>query len=442
MSSDHLALPVARRAAATGFVLLASLGLNSGTARAQTVSTLIAPVIAPDYARGRNIGVAEETHPAYRPTGLRIGAFDVYPSIEATTHYSTNVYLDNANRRGDAFLSLMPRLSLASNWARHRISVHANADIRRYARETLRDQDNFLVDVQARLDIASHWTLTASFQASRATENPFAQDLAREIAVLSQYVRLAPSVRLVRQVGRTRLTASVERLRLDFDPIRLAGGVERTQDDRSRTITRVAVQGEYALSPGLSLYGQVNQDDTRYDRAPGDGNERRDSRAHLFIGGVNVDVAGLMRGSIGIGHTRRDYRGVARDEVRALSVQARVAIFPSPLTTVTVSAQRLVQDAALGDISAYRDTRAGLQIDHALLRNLLLSITATAARQRLLDDGRGTRLFVTTGSAFYQSNRWFGLGLTAQYNRSRPYARSFGLRSDEIVGMLSVRLRR
>jgi len=71
--------------------------------------------------------------------------------------------------------------------------------------------------------------------------------------------------------------------------------------------------------------------------------------------------------------------------------------FPSPLTTVTISAQRLVQDAALGNVSAYRDTRGGLRVDHALLRNLLLSVAGTWARQTLLEDRRGTRLFFTTG---------------------------------------------
>lgn len=421
-------------------LILACAGV--GAARAQTVSTLIAPAIAPDYARGRNISVAETTDPAYRPTGLRIGAFELYPSIETATHYTSNVYLNEANQREDAYFTLTPRLSLASNWTRHRLSLHANADIRRYAQETRRDQNNFLVDAQARLDISTHWTLTANFQASRATENPFGQDLASETAVLSQYVRLAPSLRLVRQAGRTRLTASVERLRFDFEAIALPGGAERNQEDRNRAITRLAVQGEYALSPGLSLYGQLNHDETRYAQAPTIGEERRDSSAFLIIGGVNVDIAGLMRGSIGVGHSRRDYSALSYEDVSALSVQARMEFFPSPLTTVTISAQRLVQDAALGNVSAYRDTRGGLRVDHALLRNLLLSVAGTWARQTLLEDQRGTRLFFTTGSAFYQSSRTFGLGMTVQYNRAQPYARSFGIGSDELIAMLRVSLRR
>lgn len=423
-------------------LLVILVGMSIGTAQGQTVSTLIAPAIAPDYARGRNISVAEETHPAYRATGLRIGAFDILPSVEATAQTTSNVYLDNANKRGDAFVTLTPRLSLTSNWARHRIGLHAYADIRRYAREAPRDQDNFLIDAQARVDISAHWTLTAAFQASRATENPFAQDLASEVAVLSRYVRLAPSLRLVRQVGRTRLTALVERLCFDFAPIRLDRGPGRRQDDRNRTITRLALQGEYALSPGLSLYAQVNQDDTRYDRGTDDGIEGRDSGARLLIGGINADIAGLARGSIGVGHVRRDYRALRHDDVSALSVQARVELFPSPLTTVTLSAQRLVQDAALGDIGPYRDARQGLRIDHALLRNLLLSMTGTLARQTLLDDKRGTRLLLTNASAFYQANRTLGLGLSLYYNRTRPYAQPFGLRSDEMAAMLRVNVRR
>lgn len=140
-------------------------------------------------------------------------------------------------------------------------------------------------------------------------------------------------------------------------------------------------QVEYAVSPSLAVYGQLAYADTRYDRGLLNGLPNRDSDAWRLIGGVNFDLSAFMRGTLGFGYVRRNYRSPIYDDVGGLSVEARVEYFPTQLTTVTLHARRLLDDSNIGGTGAYFDNQLALRVDHELRTNVLLNAGAAIARQ-------------------------------------------------------------
>lgn len=415
----------------------------TGTAHAQVeATTLVEPAIQADYSRDRNVSVTQQSSPDFNPVGVSIGTFNAFPSVSLSTGATTNVYLNDANKRGDVFAALQPSLIVFSNWSNHQLYLDAQGEMERFAKETLRDRDSYHINARGRLDITREWKAEASLMASRAAESPYSANQLTDAVVLSQYDRVAPSLRVERQVGRSRLVATVEQISFRFNDLLLGNGTIRSQRERDRTVRRVAGQFEYALSPSISVYSQVNYDKTSYEALRLNGSANRDSKAWSIIGGTNFDLAGLMRGTVGIGYTNRNYRAAIYDDARGLSLQARLELFLSPLTTATVSAQQLLQDSNLGNGSAYRDSRVSIKVDHALLRNLLLSGGVTLAKQTLLETDADTNLAFASFTATYQSSRELGISANVRYGDASSKDSAITVPFQELRGQLSVRIRR
>ena len=384
--------PNCRRFALAALIALPMLS-NGTSAWAQNASTIVTPVIEPDYSRDRNVSVSEQRNLDYEAIGIRVGSFIAAPSLEIAPGATDNVFFNNANKISDTFVLFRPAIQIKSDWAQNRVILNATGNLSRYAKQTLRNENSYFLNGLGSFDVSDSIAVEGQVQLSHVSESPYTDDVTLDVSVLSQYSFSSAQFKVIRKVGRTRMTASVRRDSYDFNTLDFGDGTSRNQDERNRDINRLAILGEYALSPSLSVYGQLSYDDTNFTSLRLNGSANRDSKAFRLIGGVNFDLAGLMRGTIGAGYTRRNYRsGIYRD-VGGLSLQAQLEFFLSPLTTASVNAQRLLQDATLGNGGAYRDTRVTGKIDHALLRNLILTASGTYARERLFENDVANTLF-------------------------------------------------
>jgi len=149
-----------------------------------------------------------------------------------------------------------------------------------------------------------------------------------------------------------------------------------------------------------------------------------------------------MRGSVAAGYTNRNYDSALYKDSKGVSVQMNTDFFVTPLTTVGIGVQRVIQDSSLGNNGAYLDTRASVSADHALLRNLILSAKLTAVRQKLLETNQSARLAYASFSARYQSSRAISITGTVQYGGKRLGDLPLGVPFDEFRGQITLRIRR
>lgn len=430
-----------RSRAFSGSVAVLPLMIGATAARAQALQPLVTPAIDPEYNRGRNVSVTEEREPSLEQLGLRFGSIIALPSVGITTGATNNVYVNNSLKRSDAFYLIQPALRVTSDWAVHQLNLTATADIQRFTHETVRNQESFFVSGESRIDLGPDLQLAGRVRYSRVSETPFASDLSSDISVLSQFTRLNPSLAVVYKVGRMRLTARGDAQKLDFSTIQFADGTSRNQAQRDRLTERGALQAEYALSPSIAAFVQGTLERTNFPNPRADGQPSRSSKGYTALVGFNFDLAGIMRGSVATGYTARDYNARAYEGVGGLAIQAQGEIFLSPLTTLGIGAQRVIQDANSPFNAAYSDTRASLTVDHALLRNLILTANVLAVRQKILDTAAGTRLLRGTFSVRYQTSRSINVGGSIEYGKARPGASALGAAFDELRGQLTLRLR-
>lgn len=397
-----------------GALAIAAGALMPSVAAAQE-SVLVGAPIAPEYDRGRNVSVLQRSRPDYDPLGIRRGSFEIFPTLLVEGGATDNVYLTPNDTVGDGFVIVAPRVLARSDWSRHQLLLSGGANLRRYLDETPRNQDEWDLNALGRADVTGDLSLTLEGQAARAQEAPFTGAVQSDVAALSSYQRRMLAARGTYVTGRTRVTLAYDFSSFDFSDITFASGTRRSQADRDRDIHRITGQVEYALSPSLSVFGQVAHADTNYERRLFNGLANRDSDGQRALIGVNFDLSAFIRGSIGAGYTWRNYDSPLYADVDGLSAEARVEYFPTQLTTVTFAARRLLDDSNISNTGAFFDNQVSLRVDHELLNNLLLNLGVVAARQDYVDSPFESDIYRIFGGARYLVSRSVQLQGTVGY---------------------------
>jgi hypothetical protein len=176
---------------------------HPGTALAQTsvlgrlsstapgFNTLIEPVIAPDYMRDHNVGVLDEDHPDYDAVGAAIGSFNLKPQVTLGVVGDNNVFVTDVAHKSDVSVVLKPGFLLASDWSRHSLQLQGNADLRRYATQTVANQNAWDLFPSGDMNLGSNFVLHAEGRVGNYGESPYSSDQNPEAQVLSRFFRTA-----------------------------------------------------------------------------------------------------------------------------------------------------------------------------------------------------------------------------------------------------------
>jgi hypothetical protein len=400
--------------------LLAGLwtGYGASPAAGQSVDeSLITPNLPLEFDRGRNTGVLQRERPEYQATGVQMLSFTLYPKVETGVSFTDNAYQIAGGSVNDGFVMLSPSVTASSNWAVHQLTFYANYRAKRFFSETPRNENNYAVSANGRLDITRSWALDTQVRSARSTE-PRASAASPQDAVESvQYQQTSGGIGTTFNGARVRgqLTGNFDRV--TFGDVRTFAGGMLDQSNRDQMVLRTTGRGEYAISPDTSLFAQAGYTDTRYDELLTFGVANRDSKEVNVLGGATFDLSALVRGAIGIGYIDRRYDLPIYRDLSGLSSEAKVEYFPSQLTTVGVTVRRTVQDSYYFNSSGYFATAGALRVDHELLRNLLLNAQIAYEVDDFADDAGTIKIFRVSGGGRYLLNREFGLGFVIGHDK-------------------------
>lgn len=414
-----------------------------GLAYSQT-STLLLPAVPIDksFDRGHNVSVAERSHPEYDPVGIRLGSFIVNPQLTTSVAYSSNVYNDNSNKRSDIYTGLAPYISIASDWSVHELRLTAAGDIRRFANETLRDQNAWNAAVAGRADVTRELNVTFSGVADRSYESPFSGDVIANLTIPSTYFRTAADVRGVFEGTKARITGTLNRSSYDFNSIGFADGTVRSQQYRDKIVYLESAVFEFGYSPSLSTYLQIEADQNNYSSLSF-GNANRDSAGYRAALGSNFDIAGLARGTVAIGYSYRSFEATQfYRNASGLSAEAHVEYFLSDLTTIGLLLRRRLNDSDIGNAGTSWNNSIRANIDHELLYNLIVSVNVEASKRTYTSIATASNVFLAEIRGRYQVTRGLGFDAEIGYGSSDQKGSGLGSSFNEARARLSVRLRR
>lgn len=429
-----------RRLAWRSLLAAGTCALPAG-AHAQSAETLlIAPSVPQGFDRGRNVSVSERARPDYDAIGIRLGGFNAFPRLDVGAGGTSNLYLTSDGEDTKAFVYARPSFRIASDWSRHELDFTGGGQLLRYIGAARRKEDAWNAGTLGKLELGSFTTVTAEAQIASQFETPFSGEVSSSLAVLSRYLRGFVSLRGQYTAGQGRALLAVDHTGFSFSKINLGDNLFVDQSNRDRGITRITGQVEYAFTPSVSLYAQGAVGLTRYDDPLAPGIPNRDSDGYRVIGGVNFDIAGRARGTLGVGYIRRNYLSGRYRDVDGFSVEGRIEYFPTELTTFTLGVRRVIEDSSISTSDSFFDNRISLRVDHELRQNLLLNLTAEVARQDYIGSDQRADVYRFSGGANYLLSRTLRLNAGVSYTGRSTTGGGLGSKFDEVRGQAGITL--
>lgn len=376
-------------------------------------------LVGPNAPRGeepRNVTPRSRSRPELEPLGVRVGAFVLAPRVGLRAGYNDNLDAAEDGERGDAYAAALPSADLRSDWSRHDLQLSVDAVSGRYRKTPSENTDNWTAAVQGRLDLGRASSLVGSagvahLQEDRASANSIAADEPTTFRVSEA------GAGWVHPFGR--FEARVQGRVADYRFDNPAGSAEvppgtLVGNERDRVSTSTEARLRYSVWPGYGAFVRGAFSSQDYQR-PTAGGVNRDSQGREVSVGVDLELTDLIFGSAYVGQYRQNYEQTGVDSSGGLNFGADLSWNPTRLSTLHVLARREVEESTQPGASGYLSTTAALELEHELLRNLLL-VAGSRLTQRDYDGiERQETLWQHSFGANYLANRHVQLRLQVYY---------------------------
>ena len=340
----------------------------------------------------------------------------VWPKLNTTVEYNNNIFATGVNERSDTIWHVTPEVDVTSNWSRHALDAYVRGTINRYQSVSTENTNDYSIGGTGRLDVLRNAQVNAGVDFSRMTEpRTSAASLGQSRPV--QYELASVYLSGAREFNRLRVSG-----RLDvrnFNYLNKTGNNE--QHDRDHQLTILTGRADYAISPDTALFVQLASNDRSYRLsatpsvlATYPGFQNRTSNGVEALVGANFELSATARGEIGVGYLHQSYDNSKFSSTSGFGARAQVEWFPTQLTTVTLTGSRTIEDAGIVGASGYLSTNVGAQVDHELLRNVIVSAQAGYGNDDYQGIDRKDRRLSAGVSATYLLNR--SVGVTVGYN--------------------------
>ena len=399
----------------------------------------------------RGVPVLERARPDYDPTGIRRGSFVFFPRGSLQVQYDDNIYATDRNPKDDLITILSPALAVRSDWTNHALNFDANYTVGMYAAQQNELFMDYAFSVDGRLDITRNSSLSGALAVSHEHEERGSPDevFGREPTEFTVYTAQAGYFHRF-----NRVTALLESTfnRLDYRDV--AAGTSTTgvpanfvipttggqvnNDDRDRNEYDLVGRVGYEIQPGYEAFvrGAFNWRD--YIQRADDLGFRRDSRGYRVETGARLDLTGIVFADIFAGYLSQNY-----DDPRLPTVNGWLAGLTgywnvTGLTTVTASVNRRVSETTQPGASGALDTDFGVNVDHELRRNVILSAGARYANSDYQGFNREDDLYSASLGATYLVNR--NAQIRAAYTHTTRDSNRANLDYSRNIVLLTLRL--
>jgi hypothetical protein len=362
----------------------------------------------------RNVGVLDRRRPDYDAVGISIGSFILLPKVTVTADLNDNIYAGSQVKANDTVLLIQPEATLRSDWSRNMVEATIRAAFDNYTSHSSENTNVYDFHVGGRYDIADASNLNGGILLAHSMEPRYLTTTTQNVRHPVEFDLTAGNIGAAEIFNRIRFIEAVQVQTFQYQNAVTVGGAPVLEKDRDRTewVETGAVEFAYTPDTTVFLRGDLNQ--RNYRLQPSAGGLNRDATGYVLEGGVRLDLSHLLRGELRAGYLHESYSSSAFRDVDGLALHGKFDFFPTELTTVTATADRAVGDAADPRASSYLTTSGGLEVDHELRRNIILSARANLAHDEYKGiDRKDDRLAVRIGGS-YLINR--SVGLTLYYN--------------------------
>jgi hypothetical protein len=316
----------------------------------------------------------EPTDP-YEATGIRVGAFDLFPAIELIGGYNTNPGATPGGP-GAWLYTIEPELKAQSNWSRHELKADLRGSYTGFTpdQEPTLSRPYFDGKINSRWDVRHDTHILFDPRVMVSTDNPGSPNLQAGLAKLPVFVTYGSDLGITHSFNRFELALKGDAQRTAYQDSTLTDGSIVSNTDRNFNQYGGTLRGSYELSPGVKPFVEVGTDKRVHDDDFDVSGYQRNSKGVTALAGSTFALKGTLTGEIALGYTKRNYEDPRLEPIDGLIGNASLVWTATPLTTVKLSGSSVVGESTIPGVSGVFSRDIGLQIDHAFRRWLIGSL--------------------------------------------------------------------
>jgi len=366
--------------------------------------------------------VTQRPRAEYNPIGVRLGDFFWFPRTELDETYNSNIFA-TPSATSDFITVLQPGFDLLSSFPRNALNLHAGATSQFYAEHSAQNTQDGSAAVDGRLDVTEGSWFYGGAQAAHThypRTSPNSPGNAAEPVTYNTYAANAgytqDRLRLV-----YRADAAVQYVQ--YNSVPLIGGGILPQSSNDVTISQTALRVGYEFVPTYQGYIRFSGNLRDYDHTqPGD--VRFNSTGYRIDVGLEIFPRHVLYGDVYAGYLNQSYHVSSLGSIAAPDAGGRLVWNVTPLTTATLTGLRTVvqTNPSIGNGVGYLASTVVGNIDHELLRNLLLNANASYENDTYQGTARTDNVFTAGAGIKYLVNRNLFLGGTYSYQQRNSSA--------------------
>lgn len=324
-----------------------------------------------------NTPVFDRARPDYDAKGLPLGAFRVKPTLNVEENYRNNIYATETNAKSDYITSVKPALDINSDWSRHELNFHADGDFNHYQNHNDESNNNYGAGLDGRLDILRETFVTGEATYNLRHEDRGDPNSSSSTTKPTEYGETVARLGIFRGVRRVSAKLDGEYKNLNYKNGKTSTGAVVDENDRDRDEYKGTLRLGYEFLPDYEAFIRGSLNTRNYDAAINPGNVNRDSDGYDVAVGTALNFSGKTRGEVYAGWMEQSYDDASLHTVKGATYGADVTWNATALTSVLLNASRSIEETTQANASAYINTSYGIEVQHELMRNILLGATAS-----------------------------------------------------------------
>jgi len=367
----------------------------------------------------------------YDPIGVRVGGFLFYSDLSVQESYNSNVFYTPSNTKGDWITAINPSLDLKSNWNQHALNFHADFDDVIYKRFSVNSFKDYSFGTDGRLDIYHDARAFAGFGYAVRHQPIYSPNNIPNTTSPIEYSDLSANLSGEKEFNRLSLRLDTNYDRYEYSDANLtAGGISRLSLN-SYDEKRVGLRTGYEFAPGRQVYVLTGGNFRNYDSSADINGFNRTSSGYTLAVGTKFDLTGVLFLDAFVGYRSQSYDDARLKSLSGVATGAQLTWNLTRLTTVTGSVSRDIQETILAGTAGYFATLIQGRVDHELLRNLILNVSAGYENDDFGNIGRTDNYYLAGTGAKYLINHNFWL--SGGYNFAHRQSGQAGDFDDHIL---------
>jgi hypothetical protein len=322
---------------------------------------------------------------SYMPQGVMAGGFTVFPRLDINNEYDSNIYKrDEALGVVDSYIAhFSPGFDVKSNWNQHALNFSFDSDLPLYATqgENNNYQDIF-TRLDGRLDVVRDSYLDTAFSFNSVHEDRGSPDQVAGITP-TFYDTKSMEGAYTHKFNRISVKGGMNAMRYDYEDNPTSLGTTLEMSSRNRWEYTPSIRLGYEIQPEYEAFAKFTYKDEDYDKlvlTNGAGTAfERDSNGYNALGGMAFDLTGLITGDVSVGYLHRSYNDARLPNISGINGFVNLKWRPTSLTTVQGSVSHDIKETTQAGVSGYLATGLGLNVEHELVRNILMKAGANYA---------------------------------------------------------------